>query len=51
VSGILDDSYHLDEDGLSVGMRRGRRYAGTGLRVQVARVDPLARTMDLVLVR
>jgi ribonuclease R len=50
---LRDDSYHLDEDGLSlVGRRRGRRYAlGQVVRVQVARVDPLARTMDLVLVR
>ncbi len=50
---LRDDSYHLDEDGLSlVGMRRGRRYAlGQVVRVQVARVDPLARAMDLVLVR
>jgi len=50
---LRDDSYHLDEDGLSlVGRRRGRRYAlGQVVRVKVARVDPLARMMDLALVR
>jgi ribonuclease R len=50
---LRDDSYHLGEDGFSlVGKRRGRRYAlGQDVRVQVARVDPLARLMDLVLVR
>ena len=50
---LRDDSYHLDEDGLSlVGSRRGRRYTlGQVVRVRVARVDHLARTMDLILVR
>lgn len=50
---LRDDFYHLDEDGFSlVGRRKGRRYTlGQVVRVKVARVDPLARTMDLVLVR
>ena len=50
---LRDDSYHLDEDGLSlVGRRRGRRYTlGQVVRVKVARVDHLARMMDLVLIR
>jgi len=50
---LRDDSYYLDEDGLSlVGRRRGRRYTlGQVVRVRVARVDPLARIMDLALIR
>ncbi len=50
---LRDDTYYLDEDGYSlVGERKGRRYSlGQSVRVQVARVEPLARVMDLVLTR
>ncbi|UCF79751.1 MAG: VacB/RNase II family 3'-5' exoribonuclease [Candidatus Eiseniibacteriota bacterium] len=47
---LRDDSYHYDEEHFSlVGKRRGRRYSlGQSLAVQVAKVDPLGRMMDLV---
>ncbi len=47
---LRDDSYYADEEHLALtGRRRGRKYSlGQSLRVQIANVDPLARTMDLV---
>ncbi|MFH0777428.1 MAG: VacB/RNase II family 3'-5' exoribonuclease [Candidatus Eisenbacteria bacterium] len=45
-----DDAYFFDEATMSlVGRRRGRRYSlGQTLDVQIARVDPIARAMDVV---
>jgi ribonuclease R len=50
---LRDDSYYFDQEHFAlVGKRRGRRYSlGQSVKVQVARVEPLARMMDLVPVR
>lgn len=50
---LRDDSYYFDQEHFAlVGNRKGRRYSlGQSVRVQVARVEPLARMMDLVPVR
>jgi ribonuclease R len=50
---LRDDSYYLDQEHFAlVGRRRGRRYSlGQSVKVQIARVQPLARMMDLVPVK
>ena len=50
---LRDDSYYFDQEHFAlVGKRRGRRYSlGQSVKVQIARVEPLARMMDLVPVR
>jgi len=50
---LRDDAYYLDEEHFAlIGKRRGRRYSlGQSVRVQIAKIDPLARMMDLVPVR
>jgi ribonuclease R len=47
---LRDDSYYPDEEHFAlIGRRRGKKYSlGQSLRVQIAKVDPLARAMDLV---
>ncbi|MCX5801204.1 MAG: VacB/RNase II family 3'-5' exoribonuclease [Candidatus Eisenbacteria bacterium] len=50
---LRDDSYYFDQEHFAlVGKRRGTRYSlGQSLRVQIVRVEPLARMMDLLPVR